>query len=139
VELTNAEQTWHLMGNQAINAYVHEMISNAKKKLTLVLPDLNDIPLKDITSKRVQLQIITDLQNGTDVEWFQKLKDKGSEVLDYREKDLIAVVRDDEELLFAPVTPDDEYTTAFLSEKPEFVKIVLSMITDHWQKSAQAI
>ena len=57
----------------------------------------------------------------------------------YASEDFIAIVRDQEEILFAPVSKTIKPTTAIVSEIEPMIEIIGSMIADYWRVHAKKI
>ncbi len=138
IDITKAEKTWPLVTEESIYPYIRGMIETVKGKLVIVVPDVDDLPLDLLLSKRARMTIVTNF-NGKLSDEAEKLKEKGAMIMDYGGKDFIAVNRDDEELLFAPISAKDKPVTAIVSEVEPMINIVGSMITDYWRRMAKKL
>ncbi|MHA1746697.1 MAG: hypothetical protein ACTSWW_11910 [Promethearchaeota archaeon] len=138
IDVIKAEKTWHLIGEDAIYPYIKSMIRDVKSKLTLVLPSWDDVPFDALMEKKARMTIITSVPSESQ-EQVDKLKEKGAQIMDYSGQDFIAIDRDGEELLFAPVSAEEKPTTAIISEVEPMIRIVGSMISDYWRSKARKL
>ncbi|MCK5343200.1 MAG: hypothetical protein KAR20_07340, partial [Candidatus Heimdallarchaeota archaeon] len=139
IDVIQAEKTWHLVGEEAIYPYIESMIQNVKSKLTLVLPSWKNLLFDALMAKKARMTIIASIPPGEADEQIEKLKEKGAQIMDYSGQDFIAVDRDGEELLFAPVSAEENPTTAIISEVEPMIRIVGSMINDYWRSKARKL
>ena len=114
------------------------MINQAKGKMMILVPDIEDLPIDLILKKRARFTIITNVDDGINDKRVEKLKDKGVTFMEYSGKDFIAIDRDSEEILFAAVDETDP-VTAIISEIDPMIKILGSMISDYWRRVAKKL
>jgi len=50
---------------------------------------------------------------------------------------MIAAVRDQEEILIAPVAPQEDETVAVVSQATPFVKNLSTMLSEFWRRAAR--
>ncbi|XEO75454.1 hypothetical protein WKT22_00472 [Candidatus Lokiarchaeum ossiferum] len=139
IDAQKAEKTWYLVGKEAVIPYIQSMIEQAKGKMTIVVPSIDDLPLELILTKRVRFTIITSVGAGMTDGRVDKLKEKGVTIMDYEGKDFIAVDRDSEEICFAAVDEKVDPITAIISELDPMITIMGSMIADYWRRVAKKL
>lgn len=138
VDMLKTEETWHIIGEEGIYDHIKNMIGNAKKKIIIGIPEIENLPFTEdlLSSKKAGITVITSLTDGSNNEIVEKLRNKGAEIINYQEGNLIVAIRDNEELLLAPFSRESKNLTAILSENAEIVRVLGSIIEDHFRKNA---
>ena len=137
-------KTWLLKSHQDLMHQIEEMLKNAKKFISIVIPDFQDLPLNLIKrmAEKIPVAIIARILQvaKNDV---RELLQLNVEVRQRPEMDLYAVVRDNEEIGFAPVgfniQEKVESTIALISTNPMWIKFLKQIIEPHIIGRAQRI
>lgn len=139
-ELVEAEKTWALVGEKAIYPHVEVIIRNAKSAITLVVPKFDDLNwdlVKTMRAKGVKFTIACMYETARNPKAPKSMVENGVDLWGYAEKDMIAAVRDQEEILIAPVAPKEDETVAIVSSATPLVKNLGTMILDFYRRTAK--
>jgi hypothetical protein len=139
-KIFDSEKTWVISGQEVIMEYVSEMISRAKASVFLLVPKFDDLDwnlIMDIHKKGRKFIVCTNLETAKDINLVNKVFESGIELYSYTEKDFIAAYHDNEEVLLAPISLEDDETTAIVSEIPPMVTHMSSMFADYWRRTAK--
>ncbi len=137
------ELTWPIVGREAINEYIKDMLIRTKSTVSVVVPSFDDLPVEALmqtpSSRRV---IVATKILATYREQVQRMLDKGNIQIRQRpEGDIFACARDGEEILIAPyeegMKPSEE--VAIVSQQDGFAKVFHEMIGPMWMSRAQKI
>ncbi|TFF92986.1 hypothetical protein EU546_06825, partial [Candidatus Thorarchaeota archaeon] len=129
-DFPGARNTWNVVTREAVVAHMRDMLSRAKSKVTLIVPDAQDIPtdtLKELKSTVGVELVVT--ESPALSRQAKPLVGRGNiRVRSRSEKDVYACVRDSEEVLLAPATPEGRDVIGFVSEDDGFVRFVMSIV-----------
>ncbi|MHA1728167.1 MAG: hypothetical protein ACTSWY_05495 [Promethearchaeota archaeon] len=134
----DSEKTWIIVGQDEIMEYLEEMVGNVKSSGFILVPRFKDLEgcWKDIMAihkKGRKFVICTQLETA-DPKKINDAFESGIELFSYPEKDFICFSRDNEEILIAPISAEEDETTAIISEISSFVKHFSSMFNDYWRR-----
>lgn len=128
-EIAMPLKVWTIVGKEAIFVHIKDSISRAKRRILLVLPTIADLPI-DILEKlsdNVIALIVTNIDEtkAEDLSLLRRLLDrKKFRVKKYPKQNMIGLVVDDREVLFAPLSedtlPGDIYGIASVAEEYVF-------------------
>ncbi len=138
-DLIEAEKTWAIVGEQAIYPQIEDMIHAAKSAMTLVAPKFDDLNwdlIKTMRGKGVKFTIACMYETAKSPKAVKAMVENGVDLWGYAEKDIIAAVRDQEEILVAPVSPKEDETVAIVSSATPLVKNLGTMLLDFYRRTA---
>jgi DNA anti-recombination protein RmuC len=140
-DFPGAKKTWNVVTRNAVNAHIKDMLSRAKSKVTLIVPEVGDIPTDVLTDLKtvvgVELVVTTTGALGPSV---KPLVGKGNiRVRSRSERDVFACVRDSEEVLMAPAASTDDDVIGVVSEDDGFVKFVMSIVGPIFQAKTKLV
>ena len=129
-DFPGAKKTWNVVTRDAVNAHIKDMLLRAKSKVTLIVPEVNDIPTEVLTELKTMVGVeLVVTESGALGPKVKPLVGRGNiRVRTRSDKDVFACVRDSEELLMAPASSDDADVIGVVSEDDGFVKFVMSII-----------
>ncbi|HMF29902.1 MAG TPA: hypothetical protein VKK79_00695 [Candidatus Lokiarchaeia archaeon] len=137
-QLEDAEKTWALVGEESIFPTIREMIENAKGSVLVVAPKFDQLPWEAIqAAKGVKFTVVCDFDTAKNAKMPAKMVEAGIDLWSYQEQDMIAAVRDQEEILIAPVAPQEDETVAVVSQATPFVKNLSTMLSEFWRRAAR--
>ena len=122
------QKTWHLVTKKSILTHIRDMIRRASKTVTVIVPDIQDVPLEEIAKKEepVMVHLITDFSDEQ-LKDLAELAKKRVRVWRRTERDLYGCVRDQQEILLAPAKPS-EVPVAVISEDEGYIKVYQRVI-----------
>ncbi len=138
--LIDAEKTWAIVGEQAIYPQIDDMIRAAKSAMILVAPKFDDLNwdlIKAARAKGVKFTVACVYETAKSAKAPKAMVENGVDLWGYAEKDMIAAVRDQEEILVAPVSPKEDETVAIVSSATPLVKNLGSMLLDFYRRTAK--
>nr|MDO8079907.1 hypothetical protein [Candidatus Freyarchaeota archaeon] len=123
-------KTWSLTGEKAIIAHTKSMARRTKKSMMIISPELIPEILEELLNVK---DFKTTIASNIDMRVFESVikhfsRQGNVKFLNYPNKDLWCVIRDKDEILFAPVTPKEEIV-AVVSEQQSYIKFNLEIIT----------
>ncbi|MFB0563203.1 MAG: hypothetical protein ACETWM_18540 [Candidatus Lokiarchaeia archaeon] len=123
-------KTWSLRGEKAIIAHAKSMVGRTKKNIMIISPALNPEILEELLNiTRFKATIVSDIDLKVFESVIKHFSRQGNvKFLNYPHRDLWCVVRDNDEVLFAPVTPKEE-TVAMVSEQQGYIKFCQELAT----------
>lgn len=141
MDFPGAKKTWTVVTRSAVNAHIIDMLQRAKSKITLIVPEVGDIPTETLialkTTTGVELVITEGGALGPAV---KPLIGRGNiRVRSRSEKDVFACVRDSEEVLMAPAASQDADVIGVVSEDGGFVRFVMSIIGPIFQAKTKLL
>lgn len=140
-DFPGAKKTWNVVTRAAVNAHIQDMLTRAKSKVTLIVPEVQDVPvdvLADLkTTIGVELVITEGGQIGQSV---RPLVGRGNiRVRTRSERDVFACVRDSEEVIMAPAASADSDVIGVVSEDDGFVRFVMSIVGPIFQAKTKLL
>jgi len=140
-DFPGAKKTWNVVTRDAVNAHIKDMLTRAKSKVTLIVPEVGDVPTETLTELKtvvgVELVVTESGALGPNV---KPLVGKGNIRVRIRsEKDVFACVRDSEEVLMAPAASIDSDVIGVVSEDAGFVKFVMSIVGPIFQAKTKRL
>ncbi len=117
-------KTWPLIGEKAIIAHTKSMVGRTKKNIIIISPELIPEILEELLNvTRFKATIISDVDLKVFESVIKHFSRQGNvKFFNYPNRDLWYVIRDNDEVLFAPVTPKEE-TLAVVSEQQGYIKL----------------
>ncbi|MHA1603578.1 MAG: helix-turn-helix domain-containing protein [Candidatus Freyarchaeota archaeon] len=133
------QKTWHLVTKKSIITHIRDMIRRASKTVTVIVPDIQDVPLEEIAKKEepVMVHLITDFSDEQ-LKDLAELAKKRVRVWRRTERDLYGCVRDQQEILLAPAKPS-EVPVAVISEDEGYIKVSQRVILPNLIAKAKEI
>ncbi len=133
------ENTWYLIGEQ-LNEFIRAAIERTKRTLTIITPNIKDVPFDTIKQldPSVQVLIITqpELEAEEEMRILQELHQLGNvRVKKNTEINYRILWRDNEEVLIAPIGME---TLGIISEDPNYVSMIDKIIRPEIVRSARA-
>jgi hypothetical protein len=138
----NADKTWHYVTKRAILSHMKDMVKRTKSTVTVVVPDIEEAPLKEVKeiSKAIRIQIIAGVDENLHRKPLKELFMQGNvRIWSLAEKDYISCTRDAEEVLIAPVARKDTDCVATVSVEENYVKLYHKFIGPMWMASSREI
>ncbi|MHA1730342.1 MAG: hypothetical protein ACTSU5_00275 [Promethearchaeota archaeon] len=138
-ELLDADLTWHLIGEDSIFPYVKDMIARAKSSVFIVTRSYKDLDWNQIYEAQARgkkFVVACDLAAASQKKLAEGLE-KGIDLWNYDGKDIIGVIRDQEEILLAAINPKQDETVGVISEMEPFVIHLGGMMNDYWRRHAR--
>ncbi len=129
-DFPGAKKTWMIVTRDAVLAHMKDMLARAKSKVTLIIPEAQDIPtdtLKELKST-IGVEVVVTESPVLNREVGPLVGRGNIRVRSRSEKDVYACVRDSEEVLLAPAASTDSDVIGFVSEDDGFVRFVMSII-----------
>lgn len=123
-------KTWPLIGEKAIIAHTKSMAKRTKKNMIIISPE----PIPEILEELLNIKDFkTTVASNIDMKVFESVikhfsRQGNVKFLNYPNKDIWCVIRDKEEVLFAPVTSREEIV-AIVSEQQGYIKFNQEIIT----------
>jgi archaellum component FlaC len=123
-------KTWPLIGEKAIIAHTKSMAKRAKKNMIIISPEpIPEILEELLTNKDFKTIIASNIDMKVFESVIKHFSRKGNvKFLNYPNKDIWCVIRDKDEVLFAPVTSREEIV-AIVSEQQGYIKFNQETIT----------
>jgi hypothetical protein len=138
----SADKTWHYVTKQAILHHIKDMVKRTKSTVTIVVPNLEEAPLKEVKeiSKSIRINIIAGIDELQHKKLLKELFAQGNVRLwGLTEKDYISCTRDAEEVLIAPVARKDTDAVATVSIEDNYVRLYHKFIGPMWMASSREI
>nr|MDO8134231.1 hypothetical protein [Candidatus Njordarchaeum guaymaensis] len=138
----NADKTWHYVTRRAILNHLKDMVKRTKSTVTIVVPNLDEVPLKEIKeiSKAIRINIVAGVDEILHKKLLKELLAQGNvRIWNLAEKDYISCTRDAEEVLIAPVAKRDLDCVATASVEENYVKLYHKFIGPMWMASSREI
>jgi gas vesicle protein len=122
-------KTWSLTGEKAIIAHTKSMTKRTKKNIMIISPELIPEVLEELLNvKDFKATIASNIDKRVFESVIKHFSRQGKvKFLNYSNKDLWCVIRDKDEILFAPVTNKEEIV-AVVSEQQGYIKFNLETI-----------
>ncbi|MHA1603551.1 MAG: hypothetical protein ACTSWF_02735 [Candidatus Freyarchaeota archaeon] len=116
-------KTWSLIGEEAIVAHIKSMVRRTKKNILIVSPELIPEILEELINvKRLKATVVSNIDLKVFESVIRHFSRQGNvKFLHYPNKDLWCVIRDNDEVLFTPVSAKEEMV-AVVSEQYGYVK-----------------
>ncbi|MEX2707101.1 MAG: hypothetical protein Q6352_017875 [Candidatus Freyrarchaeum guaymaensis] len=116
-------KTWSLIGEEAIVAHIKSMVRRTKKNILIVSPELIPEILEELINvKRLKATVVSNIDLKVFESVIRHFSRQGNvKFLHYPNKDLWCVIRDNDEVLFAPVSAKEEMV-AVVSEQYGYVR-----------------
>ncbi|MGY5881734.1 MAG: hypothetical protein RTV31_15895 [Candidatus Thorarchaeota archaeon] len=140
-DFPGARKTWNIVTKDAVNAHIKDMLSRAKSKVTLIIPEPSDIPTSVLTELKSSIGVeLVVTESGVLGPSAKPLVGRGNiRVRSRKEKDVFACVRDSEEVLMAPAASVDSDVIGVVSEDDGFVKFVMSIVGPIFQAKTKLL
>jgi hypothetical protein len=138
----NADKTWHCVTKRAILNHLKDMTKRTKSTVTVVVPNLDEVPLKEIkeVSRAIRINIVAGVDEALHKKLLKELLAQGNvRIWNLMEKDYISCTRDAEEVLVAPVAKRDLDCVATVSVEENYVKLYHKFIGPMWMASAREV
>jgi hypothetical protein len=138
----SADKTWHYVTKRAILEHVRDMVKRTKSTVTIVVPNIEEAPLKEVKeiSRTIRIQIIAGVDENLHKKLLKELYMQGNvRIWSLTEKDYISCTRDAEEVLVAPVARKDTDCVATVSVEENYVKLYHKFIGPMWMASSREI
>jgi hypothetical protein len=140
-DFPGAKKTWNVVTRAAVNAHIQDMLTRAKSKVTLIVPEVQDLPVEVLADLKstigVELVVTEGGQIGQKV---KPLVGKGNiRVRTRSERDVFACVRDSEEVIMAPAASVDSDVIGVVSEDEGFVRFVMSIVGPIFQAKTKLL
>lgn len=122
-------KTWSLIGEKAIIAHTKSMARRTKKSMMIISPELIPEVLEELLNVRdFKATIVSNIDKRVFESVIKHFSRQGNvKFLNYPNKDLWCVIRDKDEVLFAPITTKEEIV-AVVSEQQGYIKFNLETI-----------
>lgn len=116
-------KTWSLIGEKAMIAHTKSMVGRTKKNITIITPEIIPEILEELLNiKNFKATIISNIDMKVFDSVIKHFSRQGNvKFLNYPNKDLWCIIRDKDEVLFAPITAKEE-TVAIVSEQEGYIK-----------------
>jgi hypothetical protein len=140
-DFPGAKKTWNIVTRDAVNAHIKDMLTRAKSKVTLIVPEPSDIPISILTELKSSVGVeLVVTESGALVQSVKSLIGRGNiRVRSRSEKDVFACVRDSEEVLMAPAASVDTDVIGVVSEDNGFVRFVMSIVGPIFQAKTKLL
>jgi len=138
----NADKTWHYVTKRAILNHLRDMVKRTKSTVTIVVPNLDEAPSKEIKemSKAIRINIVAGVDEAIHKRLLKELLAQGNvRIWSLTEKDYVSCTRDAEEVLIAPVAKRDLDCVATVSVEENYVKLYHKFIGPMWMASSREI
>ncbi|MEM2146472.1 MAG: hypothetical protein QW279_14005, partial [Candidatus Jordarchaeaceae archaeon] len=138
-KLKEVKKTWYLVTKESIMTHIIDMIRRASRTITIIIPNIQDIPIKEITAKEepVIVHLITDFSEEQKKD-ITKLLKKKVRIWKRSEGDLYGCIMDQKEVLLAP-SITDEIPVALVSEEEGYAKIYQKILLPYLVVKAEEI
>ncbi len=140
-DFPGAKKTWTVVTRKAVAVQVIDMIGRAKSKVTLIVPNPDDIPtdvLKEVKST-IGVEVVVTEGSGLSQKAGPLIGKGNIRVRSRTERDVFACVRDAEEVLIAPAATDDVDVIGIVSEDDGFIKFIMSVVGPIFQAKARLL
>lgn len=140
-DFPGAKKTWNVVTRDAVNAHIKDMLTRAKSKVTLIVPEPSDIPISILTELKSSVGVeLVVTESGALAPSVRTLVGRGNiRVRSRKEKDVFACVRDSEEVLMAPAASVDTDVIGVVSEDDGFVRFVMSIVGPIFQAKTKLL
>jgi hypothetical protein len=140
-DFPGAKKTWNVVTRDAVNAHIKDMLTRAKSKVTLIIPEVGDVPTEVLTELKTVVGVeLVVTESGALGPSVKPLVGRGNiRVRSRSEKDVFACVRDSEEVLMAPAASSDADVIGVVSEDDGFVKFVMSIVGPIFQAKTKLV
>ncbi|MFX1486046.1 MAG: helix-turn-helix domain-containing protein [Promethearchaeota archaeon] len=140
--LSEAQESWHLVTKTAILVHITDMLLRTKSTITIVIPELADVPIENLLATRPQIRVhvVTGIDMTKDVPKIKRLLEKGNiRVWDRPARDSFGCARDAEEVMLAPAVGEPQRIVATISEHPGYVELFHKIFGPMWMASSREI
>lgn len=138
----NADKTWHYVTKQAILHHIKDMAKRTKSTVTIVVPNLEEAPLKEVKeiSRAIRINIIAGIDEIQHKKLLKELFTQGNvRIWNRTEKDYMSCTRDAEEIIIAPVAGKDMDCVALVSVEEGFIKLIMKIVGPMWLASSKMV
>ncbi|MFX0067454.1 MAG: helix-turn-helix domain-containing protein [Candidatus Hodarchaeota archaeon] len=140
--LSEAQESWHLVTKTAILVHITDMLLRTKSTITIVIPDLADVPAENLLATRPQIRVhvVTGIDIAKDAPKIKQLLEKGNiRLWDRPARDSFGCARDAEEVLLAPSMGEPQKIVATISEHPGYVELFHKIFGPMWMASSKEV
>ncbi|MEX2725056.1 MAG: hypothetical protein Q6367_014280, partial [Candidatus Freyarchaeota archaeon] len=138
-KLNEIQKTWHLATKESIITHIVDMVRRASRSITIIVPNLQDIPTGELLKKEesVIIHLVTDFGEEETKE-VEKLLKKKIRIWKNTRGKLYGCIRDQQETLLAPLNAA-EIPVAVVSEEEGYAKVYQNIILPNLIAKAQEI
>lgn len=140
--LSKAQESWHLVTKTAILVHITDMLLRTKSTITIVIPEMADVPVENLLATRPQIRVhvVTGVDMTKDAQKIKQLLEKGNiRVWDRPARDSFGCARDAEEVMLAPAMGEPQRIVATISEHPGYVELFHKIFGPMWMASSREI
>ncbi len=140
-DFPGAKKTWNVVTRAAVNAHIQDMLTRAKSKVTLIVPEVQDVPVEALTELKTTIGVELVITEGGQIgQRVRPLVGRGNiRVRTRSERDVFACVRDSEEVIMAPAASTDSDVIGVVSEDDGFVRFVMSIVGPIFQAKTKLL
>nr|MDO8099026.1 hypothetical protein [Candidatus Njordarchaeota archaeon] len=138
----NADKTWHYVTKRAILNHIKDMVGRSKSTITIVLPNLDEAPIKEIKRIRraIRINIVAGVDEALHKNLLRELLSQGNvRIWNFPERNYLSCTRDAEEVLIAPIAPKDIDCIATVSVEEGFIKLIMKIVGPMWLASSKEV
>ena len=140
--LSKAQESWHLVTKTAILVHITDMLLRTKSTITIVIPELGDVPAENLlaTKPQIRVHVVTGIDMTKDAPKIKQLLEKGNiRMWDRPARDSFGCARDAEEVLLAPSMGEPQKIVATISEHPGYVELFHKIFGPMWMASSKEV